>query len=165
MSLFARLVPHPALTLGVAGLWLVVASSYTLNSLLVGLFLGLLLPFSLRAFLEDVPRIRKPLLALRLFLRVCGDIFIANWQVARQVLGPIDRLRPAFVTVPLDTRDPFVATLLGSIVSLTPGTVSIEIDTEAGTLFVHALNVADEKVTMATIKARYEAPLREIFGC
>jgi multicomponent K+:H+ antiporter subunit E len=165
MSIFARLFPHPALTLGVAGLWVVVASSYTLNSLLVGLVLGFILPLSLRAFLEDVPRIRRPQLALRLFVRVCGDIFVANWQVARQVLGPIDRLRPAFITVPLDTRDPFVTTLLGSIVSLTPGTVSIEIDTKNGTLFAHALNVADEAATAATIKRRYEAPLKEIFGC
>lgn len=165
MSLAARLLPYPALSLGVAGLWIVVASSYTLNSLLVGLSLGFVLPLGLRGFLEDVPRIHKPFLALRLFLRVCGDIFIANWQVARQVLGPIDRLRPGFVTVPLDTRDPFVATLLGSIVSLTPGTVSIEIDTEAGTLFAHALNVPDEQATIATIKRRYEAPLREIFEC
>lgn len=165
MNLIARLLPYPALTLGVAGLWLIVASSYTLNSLLLGLFLGLVLPLAMRAFLEDIPRIRRPLLALRLFARVCGDIFVANWQVARQVLGPIDRLRPAFITVPLDTRDPFVSTLLGSIVSLTPGTVSIEIDIEAGTLFAHALNVADEAVAAATIKHRYEAPLREIFGC
>lgn len=165
MSGLARLLPHPALTVAIAGLWLVIASSYTLNSLLVGLFLGLVLPYALRAFLEDVPRIRRPLLALRLFLRVCGDIVVANWQVARQVLGPIDRLEPAFMTVPIEIQDPFIATLLGSIISLTPGTVSIEIDTQAGTLFVHALSVADEEAAITTIKTRYEAPLREIFGC
>ena len=58
-----------------------------------------------------------------------------------------------------------VSMLLGSIVSLTPGTVSIEIDMDAKRLFVHALDVADREQLIATIKSRYEAPLKEIFAC
>jgi multicomponent K+:H+ antiporter subunit E len=81
------------------------------------------------------------------------------------VLGPLDRLDPAFVEVPLDLDDPFIATLLGSIVSLTPGTVSIEVDHDRRLLHVHALDVDDPATLIATIKARYEAPLKEIFRC
>jgi multicomponent K+:H+ antiporter subunit E len=77
----------------------------------------------------------------------------------------LDHLRPEFVEVPLDISHPFVATLLGSIVSLTPGTVSIEIDMDAKRMFVHALDVADREQLIATIKSRYEAPLKEIFAC
>jgi multicomponent K+:H+ antiporter subunit E len=58
-----------------------------------------------------------------------------------------------------------VATLLGSIVSLTPGTVSIEIDRERHVLLVHGLDIEDEAAMIATVKARYETPLKEIFGC
>jgi multicomponent K+:H+ antiporter subunit E len=50
-------------------------------------------------------------------------------------------------------------------VSLTPGTVSIDIDRATRMLRVHALNVADEAELIATIKRRYEAPLKEVFGC
>jgi multicomponent K+:H+ antiporter subunit E len=69
------------------------------------------------------------------------------------------------VEVPLDIADPFVATLLGSIVSLTPGTVSIEIDRTKNVLFVHGLDIEDEAAVIASIKARYEAPLKEAFAC
>jgi len=79
--------------------------------------------------------------------------------------GPAERLRPEFLEVPLDLRDPFLATLLGSIVSLTPGTVSIDIDRERWVLLVHALHVDDAAAAIAAIKTRYEAPIRRVFGC
>jgi multicomponent K+:H+ antiporter subunit E len=58
-----------------------------------------------------------------------------------------------------------VATLLGSIVSLTPGTVSVEIERERKVLLVHALDADDPPGLIATIKSRYEAPLKEVFRC
>jgi multicomponent K+:H+ antiporter subunit E len=77
----------------------------------------------------------------------------------------MDRIHPAFLEIPLDTRDDFVATILGSIITLTPGTVSIDIDRERRILHVHALDVDDPAAMVAEIKSRYEAPLKEIFGC
>lgn len=160
-----RLYPFPVLSLGIGLLWLVLAGTYTLNSLIMAALFGTLLPALARPFLPDVPRVRRLPRALALFARVCVDIVVANWEVAALVLGPMRRLQPRFFVVPLTTRSPFVATVLGSIVSLTPGTVSIDIDMEAATLLIHGLRVPDEAATIADIKARYEAPLMEIFGC
>jgi multicomponent K+:H+ antiporter subunit E len=160
-----RLVPQPLLTLLIAGLWLIIVSRYTPGSALMGLLVGLVVPQVTRHFWHDVPRLRRPLLASRLFLIVLKDIIIANIDVARLVLGPVARLRPAFVDVPLAVANPHVATILASIVSLTPGTVSVDIDLEAGILLVHALDVADAEALVRSIKTRYEAPLQEIFGC
>jgi multicomponent K+:H+ antiporter subunit E len=109
--------------------------------------------------------LRKPLKALGFFFLVCRDIVSANLVVARQVLGPMDRIRPGFVEVPLDLEDPFVATILGGIVTLTPGTVSIDIDMGRRVLHVHALDVPDPAALIAEIKTRYERPLKEMFGC
>ena len=47
-----------------------------------------------------------------------ADAFTANWRVAWRVIGPLHRLSPAFVEVPLEIHDPFLATLLASVVSL-----------------------------------------------
>ncbi len=54
--------------------------------------------------------------ALRLFFVVLYDIVVANVTVARVVLGDTRAIQSQFVDVPLDTRDPFVATILGSII-------------------------------------------------
>ena len=102
--------------------------------LALGAALAVLLPWMTRGFWPDRPRLADPVAALRLVVVVLGDIVTANLLVARQVLGPPSALRPDFLDVPLDIADPFVATMLGSIVSLTPGTVSVEIDGARGVL-------------------------------
>jgi len=67
--------------------------------------------------------------------------------------------------VPLELRDPFVATLLASVVSLTPGTVAIDVDRSNWILLVHALDAPDPQALIDEIRERYERPLREIFAC
>jgi multicomponent K+:H+ antiporter subunit E len=165
MNLWDRILPQPLLSLAVAFLWLALAPAVGIGSLILAALLGLTVPWATRAFWPDPPRLVRPLAGLRLFLVVLFDIVVANWQVARLVVGPLERLHPRFVAVPLDIEDPFLATILGSIVSLTPGTVSIDIDRAGARLLVHALNVEDEDKLIAAIKSRYEAPLKEMFRC
>ncbi|NJL09087.1 MAG: Na+/H+ antiporter subunit E [Methylacidiphilales bacterium] len=159
------LVLTPVLSLMILGLWLALAQQITIGQIVLGSAIALAIPRLTAAFWPDRPHLARPGVALRLLGRVLGDIVTANFAVARRVVGPIGRLHPAFVEVPLDLRDGFVASILGSIVSLTPGTVSIEIDRERWILFVHALDDADPQTLIDTIKRRYEAPLREAFAC
>ncbi len=160
-----RLLPRPALSAAIFLLWAALTNAASPGALLLGALLALALPFVTRPFWPDAPRLARPGVALRLAARVMLDIMIANWAVARRVVGPVARLKPAFVEVPLDLRDPFVATILGSIVSLTPGTVSIDVDQERWVLCVHALDAPDPDALIREIKQRYEAPLKEIFAC
>jgi multicomponent K+:H+ antiporter subunit E len=93
---------------------------------------------------------------------------IANLQVAAIILGPLSRLRPAFVRVPLDLRTDFAVTVLASTVTLTPGTVSVEIEDDGNgrrRLIVHVLRCLDADDMVRTIKERYERRLREILEC
>lgn len=160
-----RLFPLPVTSLAIFGLWLVIASSYSFGSIVMAATVAVLIPLWSSRFWPDAPRLVRPLQAIGFFLMVCRDIIAANIEVARQVLGPLDRITPAFLDVPLDTEDPFVATLLAGVVTLTPGTVSIDIDMERRILHVHALNAPDPAATIAGIKSRYEAPLKEMFRC
>ena len=96
------------------------------------------------------------------------DIIVANLQVAAIILGPLSRLRPAFVRVPLDLRTDFAVTVLASTVTLTPGTVSVEIEDDAAggrVLVVHALRCLDPAAMVADDQARYERRLKEILEC
>ena len=90
---------------------------------------------------------------------VLYDVIVANLEVAAIIVGPLSRVRPAFVRVPLDLQTDFAVTVLASTVTLTPGTVSVAIEPdEAGgrVLVVHALRCLDAAAMVATIKTRYE---------
>lgn len=165
MKTMRVLLPFPALSTLILALWLVLAQKITAGQLLLGLVAALVVPKLTQAFWPERPAFTHPLTALRLFITFGYDILVANFAVARRVIGPLDRLRPSFIEVPLDLRDSFAATVLGSIVSLTPGTVSVDVDRERWVLLVHSLDVDDAQALVHTIKRRYETPLREIFRC
>jgi len=93
------------------------------------------------------------------------DIVRANLTVARLVLGPTRNLQPAFIEVPMLIENEFVLSVLTSIISLTPGTVSSGLSPDHKMLLLHALDAPDIEALVAEIKTRYEAPLLEIFQC
>ena len=161
----ARWLPHPILSLTLTIIWLLIMNSLTLGNLLLGAFLGWSIALMTRGFLVTVPRVLKPLRLVLFILKVCGDIVVANLHVARLVLGPRRNLNPAFVEVPMAIEDEFVLSVLTSVVSLTPGTVSAGLSPDHRTLLLHAIDAPDDAALVAQVKERYEAPLLEIFEC
>jgi multicomponent K+:H+ antiporter subunit E len=161
----SRFLPHPIASGFVAAVWLALNSSLAPIHLIAAAALAVALPLALGRLLDDPVRVPRPWTAVRLTLVVLWDIVVANLAVARRILGPIGRLRPAFVVVPLDTAHPDAVALLASIVTMTPGTVAAEIDEAGNRLVVHVLDLEDPAALVAEIKRRYERPLKEIFGC
>jgi multicomponent K+:H+ antiporter subunit E len=162
-----RWLPHPLLSLVLIVVWLFLVNTITFGHLFLGTLLGIAIPWFTNRFWPERPKIAKPFLLFRFFfLTFVTDVIVANITVVRLFLLPdISRLRPRFIEIPLDTQDPMVITILASVISLTPGTVSAEVSEDQKTLIVHGLDVADETLAVQTIKTRYEAPLKEIFSC
>jgi multicomponent K+:H+ antiporter subunit E len=96
---------------------------------------------------------------------VTYDIVLANIAVARLILGSPTKLRPLFVEFPLDLTQPMSISLLASIITMTPGTVSADLSEDSKLLLIHALDCDDPARLIGEIKHRYEKPLMEIFGC
>lgn len=160
-----RWLPHPLLSLTLFAVWLLLVNSVSPGSVLFALLLAVLVPSFSNTFWPDHPRIRRPLLLVLYGLNLVWDIVVANLHVARLILGPAARLRPAFVRMPIELCDEFAITLLASTVSLTPGTVSADISADRRSLLIHALDLDDADALIAQIKRRYETPLKEIFEC
>jgi len=158
-----RYLPHPLLTPILAAVWLLLNNSLAPGHVVLGLLLGWAIPwFTLRFWPERV-RIQRPLLLMRFIAVVLYDIVVANLVVARRILGRPERLRPAFVSLPLDLTSDLAISLLANTICLTPGTVSARLSPDRRHLLVHGLHVPDANELVATIKARYEAPLKEVF--
>ena len=162
-----RCLPHPLMTLMLIIVWLLLVNAISFGHIMLGILFGVAIPWFTNRFWPERPRIAKPFLLFRFFfITFVTDVIVANITVVRLFLLPdISRLRPRFIEIPLDTQDPMVITILASVISLTPGTVSAEVSADRQTLIVHGLDVADEKRAVQTIKTRYEAPLKEIFSC
>lgn len=156
------LFPHPVLSLQLGVTWLMLSHSLALVHLLSALALAWGVPRLLAPFLGDASRLHWPTV-VRLLLVVLWDIVVSNITVARLTLGSMQRPRPAWLRVPLATDHPRVNALFASIITTTPGTVSMTIDEERREILVHAINCDDPQAMVADMKARYEAPLMRIF--
>jgi multicomponent K+:H+ antiporter subunit E len=155
---------YPVLSAIVALTWLLLQQSAAPPQLITAAVLALLIPRLLYGFLGEPLRLRSWGAALRLAGLVVWDIVVANVTVARIVLSPWSDPHPAWVPVPLDVRHPTAITLLASIITMTPGTVSCVVDEARRQILVHALDCSDVPALAAEIKTRYEVPLKEIFG-
>ncbi len=153
---------HPWLSVLLAASWLLLQHTLAPFHLISAALIGLLVPRLLHAFLPATRPIRV-IPAMRLTLVVLWDIVVSNITVARLVLGPMSRPQPAWVSVPLALTHPTAISLLASIITTTPGTVSCLIDEQRKHILVHALNCSDPAQMAADIKARYETPLLAIF--
>jgi multicomponent K+:H+ antiporter subunit E len=158
-----RWLAHQVLSLMLAATWLLLQQSVAVANLISAVVLGLLVPRLVHGFLGAgvVPRSWRA--ALRLTGLVLWDIVVSNITVARLVLSPSARPRPAWVVVPLSLRDPTAIALLATIITTTPGTVSCVVDEEQQVILVHALDCDDPAAMAVQMKERYEQPLREIF--
>jgi len=158
-------LPFPLLSLSLLLVWLLLVNQISVGHLLLGGLLGWGIALLIKPFWIDSQPIAHPLKLLGFLLRVLLDIVLANIEVARRILGPMTELRPGFVEVPLELRDELALIMLASIVSLTPGTVSADLSDDRHRLLLHCLDVADPAALVAEVKARYEAPLLEVFPC
>lgn len=158
-------LPYPVLSLLLFIVWLLLVAEISVAHVLLALFLAWGIPMLCRPFLKDLPPVHHVFAALRLVILVTYDIVVANLTVARLVLGPTARLKPAFVKVPLTLTQPMSISLLASIITMTPGTVSSDLTQDNKVLIVHALDCSDPGALVSDIQQRYEKPLLEIFGC
>jgi multicomponent K+:H+ antiporter subunit E len=145
--------------------WLLLNYSLSAGHVVLGAFLAVLIPLFTRRFFPEPVYLSRLGIGLRFLVTVLWDIVVATFTVTRLSLGPTSKLKPRFVRIPVALEDDFALTALTSTISLTPGTVSVEIAPGRGHLLIHALDVDDEAALVRTIKRRYEAPIKEIFQC
>lgn len=155
--------PHPILTPALTFLWLLLNNSFAPGQILLGALLGWSIPRFTLAFWPERTRIRHPLRLIRFFGVFLYDVLVANFAVAKLILAGPGALRPAFFVLPLDLKNELAISLLANTICLTPGTVSAKLSDDRSHLLIHALDADDPEAITATIKERFEKPLKEIF--
>ena len=161
-------LPHPLLSAVLLVAWLWLNNTVHPGHIVLGSLLAVAIPYLTRRFWPEPIVVDRPLRVIQYVAIVSYDIILANLQLAALILGPVSRLRPAFVRVPVDLRTDFAVTMLASTVTLTPGTVSVDVEgnvADGRRLVVHVLRCVDEQELVQSIKDRYERRLQEIFEC
>jgi multicomponent Na+:H+ antiporter subunit E len=105
----------------------------------------------------------RPLAVTTFGLHFGYKLVQASLVVARTVVSPRHRINTGIVAVPLQGCSDAVATLIADAISLTPGTLTLEVRRDPLTLFIHALDVRDVEHVQAEVR-RLEVLAVRAFG-
>jgi multicomponent Na+:H+ antiporter subunit E len=102
---------------------------------------------------------------LSLTLLFLYELFLSAFKVALLTIKPNVRsvLRPAIIAVPLTVTSDGEITLLANLITLTPGTLSVDVSDDRSKLYVHALTHEDREAVIAGIVSGFEQKVREVF--
>ena len=143
--------------------WVAVTGEVSVANLLEGAVLAGLLVLLLRVPLRRRFRFEKVPKALGLLLYFLKEILLSNAAVARSLLSPVSSLSPGIVAVPLDLKSDAGIAVLANLVTLTPGTLSLDVSPDRKTLYVHALHVEDPDAFRREVKEGFERRVKEVF--
>lgn len=150
-----------SINLILAFVWAALNGGIGLTSLLVGFLIGYAVMFILQPLFATSNYCSKLYDGLVLCLYFFYELIVSSLKVAWDVITPIQTSKPAIIAVPLDACSDAEVTVLANLVSLTPGSLSIDISEDRSHLLVHAMFVEDPEAFKAEIKQGMEKRVLE----
>jgi multicomponent Na+:H+ antiporter subunit E len=138
----------PLLVLWLTVLWVLLWGDVTAGNVITGIFFGSLilacarLTRSRAVDAETLPRI-NPLMILYFIVYVIGKLIQANLVLAWEILTPRNRINSGIIAVPLHTDSQLAMLAVASVVTLTPGSVTLEAKGSPTVLYIHVLHLHD----------------------
>ena len=84
------------------------------------------------------------------------ELLLANLRVAHDAITPTHHMRPALLAIPLDARTDFEILLFANLMTMTPGSVTVDVSTDRRTLYLHVMYVEDGDEIRRSIKSDFE---------
>lgn len=133
--------------------WITVSGSFTGVNFAFGLLVGYgILAISGRQIPGGSSYVRKVPKIIHFIGFFIYDLVKANLRVAYDVLTPRHMMRPGVIGITLDAEHDAEITILANLISVTPGTLSLDVSSDRRTLYIHAMYLDDEEALRADIK-------------
>lgn len=143
-------------------IWVLATGTLTEENFLFGFFISFMILWVItykkeeRKYFTMIPK----LFGFGAF--VLWEITKANFQSVKESFYPKSKLEPAIVKVPLDAKTDMEITFLANIISLTPGTLIMDVSDDKKVIYVHVMHLIDKEDFIKEIKAKFEKPLLEL---
>ncbi len=141
--------------------WGAVTGSFSLLNLIFGFVISAIALWIIREQFHTGAYIRRAWRITSLILVFLKDLTVSALRVAVIVLSPRHRYQPGFIAFPLTTDRDAEISLLANMITLTPGTLSVDVSDDKSTLFIHCLDVPDTEALKRDIADGFERKIME----
>lgn len=143
--------------------WAAIAGNFSILNLFVGFVFGLLAIWLVREQLGASLYFRKSHKIISLSFLFLYELVMSTITVAILVLKPKLDFEPGIIAFPLKVKSDVEITLLANLITLTPGTLSVDVSDDKKTLYVHAIDASDPESIVADIANGFEKKVIEVF--
>lgn len=156
----------PLMIAGLALVWATITGNFSALNLALGAGVGAITALVLRNWLARPLALRRLRRIASLAVLFLWELIVSAVRVAFIVLRPNLKtsLRPAIVAFPLTVKSDAEITLLANLITLTPGTLSVDVADDRSVLYVHVLDLVSRDRLIADIAGGFERKVQEVFA-
>ncbi len=155
------MTPLLPLNLVLALVWVAVTGSLTVANFCLGFALGAATLWLVRDRFPTQRYFARVGATLRLTATFIVELVKSTWSVVKLAWAPGAAYRTAFVAVPVNVKSDAEITLLANLITLTPGTLSVDVSDDRSTLYIHALDAQDIDALRHDIASGFERQVKE----
>lgn len=148
----------------IALLWMFMSGAFTATTFIIGYLIGLVLIILMKRFFKERLYIMLLWAMFKLGLLFFKELILSNISVLRVVLRPKLDIKPVIFALPTELEHDWEITLLSSLITLTPGTLVMNVSDNQKTLYIHAIDVDDVDDAIDSIKNSFEKAIKEVSG-
>jgi multicomponent Na+:H+ antiporter subunit E len=145
-----------------AWIWMFLKVSYDSVTFLIGYFFGLIIIFTFQRFFQSRFYLYRVLAVMRLFLIFIRELILSNISVLKVILKPKLDIRPGIFALSTELQKDWEITILANLITLTPGTLVIDVSSDNKVLYIHAMDIADAQEAINSIKNTFEKAIMEV---
>ncbi len=145
-------------------IWMFLTGSLTANTLIEGFIVGYLALWLASPLYGPSTYFRKFRQVVSFILYFLRELVVATFRVARVVISPELNVRPVIIAVPLDVKTDIQIALLANLVTLTPGSMTLDVSDDRRVMYVHVMHAEDVEQARQEIKQGFERRIGELFG-
>jgi multicomponent Na+:H+ antiporter subunit E len=145
-----------------AWIWMFLKVSYDSVTFFVGYFFGLVIIFIFRRFFNSRFYLYRVIAVFRLFFIFIRELIMSNIAVLKVILKPKLDMKPGIFALKTELQRDWEITILANLITLTPGTLVIDISPDNQTLYIHAMDIDDVDDAINSIKNTFEKAIMEV---
>lgn len=145
-----------------AFVWMFLKNEYTGNTFLVGYFFGLLILLGIRRFFGSRFYLLRVFAVVKLVFIFIRELILSNISVLKVILKPKLDIRPGIFALETELKKDWEITILANLITLTPGTLVVDVSFDNKTLYIHAMDIADKEEAIQDIKGSFEKAIMEV---
>ncbi|ARK31343.1 Na+/H+ antiporter subunit E [Halalkalibacter krulwichiae] len=150
------------INLSIAFLWMFLNDTWNSLSFITGYIIGIAILFVLRRFFKKTFYLIKVLAIFKLFIVFIQELISSSILVIRQVTRPQLNITPGVFTLDTDLKGDWEVTILALLLSLTPGSIVLQVALDEKSFQVHAMDIPESRDVVITAKNKFEKAIKEV---